>query len=126
MTDGMSWAYVGCMPIQHGFLYALAVWGTCWLRRPVIGGFLALAGFAILMVAIGAFPATSPFDPTNVYNRLLQAERAGQMDFTRHGYPLVYGSLALSILITALFSYWLAKPLQPRLIRFGPRNSPDV
>jgi len=126
MTTGMSWAYVGCMPIQHSLLYALAVLGTCWLRKPVIGGFLALAGFAILTVAIGAFPATSPFDPTDVYNKLLQAERAGQMDFTRHGYPLVYGSLALMILMLTLFSYWLAKPLQPRLIRFGPWKSPDA
>ncbi|MGO8697552.1 MAG: hypothetical protein ACLQVY_07535 [Limisphaerales bacterium] len=126
MTTGMSWAYVGCMPIQHGFLYALAVLGTCWLRKPVIGGFMALAGFAILTVAIGAFPATSPFDPISVYNKVLQAERAGHMDFTRHGYPLVYGSLALMILIIALFSSWLAKPLQPRLIRFGLRMSPDA
>ena len=47
------------------------------------------------------------------------------MDFTRHGYPLVYGSLALMILIIALFSYWLAKPLQPKSIRFGPWKSPD-
>jgi hypothetical protein len=126
MTTGMSWAYVGCMPIQHSFLYALAVLGTCWLRKPVIGGFLALAGFVILTVAIGAFPATSPFDPTDVYNNLLHAERAGQMDFTRNGYPLVYGSLALMILTFALFSYWLAKPLESRSIRFGPRKSPDL
>ena len=126
MTTGMSWAYVGCMPIQHSFLYALAVLGTCWLRKPVIGGFLALAGFVILTVAIEAFPATSPFEPINVYNKLLQAERAGGMDFTRHGYPLVYGSLVLMILIITLFSYWLAKPLQPRLIRFGPWKSPDA
>ena len=125
MITGMSWAYVGCMPIQHGLLYALAVLGTCWLRKPVIGGFLAFAGFAILTVAIGAFPATSPFDPTDVYNKLLSAERAGHMDFTRDGFPLVYGSLALMILLIALFSYWLAKPLEPRLFRFGPRKSAD-
>jgi ABC-type transport system involved in multi-copper enzyme maturation permease subunit len=120
MTTGMSWAYVGCMPIQHSFLYALAVLGTCWLRKPVIGGFVALAGFVILTVAIGAFPATSPFEPINVYDKLLQAERARHMDFTRHGYPLVYGGLVLMILLIALFSYWLAKPLEPRSIKFGP------
>ena len=122
MTTGMSWAYVGCMPIVHTFLYALAVLGTCWLRKPVIGGFLALAGYTILTVAILAFPATSSFEPIQVYNGLLQAERAGHMDFTRHGYPLVYGSLALMILMIALFSYWLARPLQPTSISFGRRK----
>lgn len=80
----------------------------------------------ILTVAIGAFPAISPFEPTNVYNNLLQAERAGHMDFTRHGYPLVYGCLVLLILIIALFSYWLAKPLEPKSIRFGLGKSPDA
>jgi hypothetical protein len=122
LTTGMSWAYVGCMPIQHSFLYALAVLGTCWLRKPVIGGFLALAGFGILTVVIGAFPAASPFDPISVYNNLLHAERAGHMDFTHYGYPLVYGSLALMILTIALFSSWLAKPLQPRLAGFWPAD----
>jgi len=120
MTTGMSWAYVGCMPIDHSFLYTLAVLGTCWLRKPVIGGVLAVAAYAILTVAIGAFAATSSFEPISVYNKLLYAERTGQMDFTRHGYPVVYGSLGLMILIIALFSYWLAKPLQPKSIGFGP------
>jgi hypothetical protein len=119
MTSGMSWAYVGCMPISHSFLYVLAVLGTCWLRKPVIGGFLALAAYAILTVALGAFGATSSFDPINVYNQLLQAERAGNMDFARHGYPLVYGSLALMILMIAILSCRLAKPLQPESIGFG-------
>jgi hypothetical protein len=126
MTTGMSWAYVACMPIQHAFLYALAVLATCWLRKSVIGAFLALAGFAILMVAIDAFPATSPFDPTNVYNGLLQAERAGHVEFTHHGYPLVYGILVLMILLIAFSSHWLARPLQPRLIGFGSRKSRDL
>jgi hypothetical protein len=119
MTTGMSWSYVACMPLQHTFLYALAVLGTCWLRKPVIGGFLALAGFAILTVVIGAFQATSPFDPINVYNNLLSAERAGRMDFTRYGYPWVYGTLALLCLAIALWSYWLAKPLEPRFTGRG-------
>jgi len=122
MTTGMSWAYVGCMPIDHSFLYALAVLGTCWLRKPVIGGFLALAGYAILTVALEAFSATSTFEPINVYNELLQAERAGHMDFTRHGYPLVYGGLALMIVMIALFSYRLAKPLQPKPVWFSHMN----
>ena len=126
MTTGMSWAYVGCMPIEHSFLYALAVLGTCWLRKPVIGGFLALAGFVILIVVIGAFPAASPFDPINVYNNLLHAERTGHMDFTHYGYPWVYGSLALMILTIALFSSWLAKPLQPRVMKLGRPKSPGA
>ena len=45
MTTGMSWAYVGCFPIIHALMYALAVLGTCWFRRPVIGGILAILGY---------------------------------------------------------------------------------
>ena len=45
MTTGMSWAYVACFPIIHALLYTLAVLGTCWIRRPVIGGMVAILGY---------------------------------------------------------------------------------
>ena len=92
-TTGMSWAYVGCFPIIHALMYALAVLGTCWFRRPVIGGILAILGYTVLTVAITTFPMTNRLEPINVYNELLLAERSGQVDFTQHGYPLVYGVL---------------------------------
>lgn len=113
MTTGMSWAYVGCFPLLHALMYALAVLGTCWLRKPVIGGFLAILGYAVLTIAITAFPISTSLEPIDIYNALLQAERAGQVDFTQHGYPLVYGILAISTFVIAVLSSRLAKPLQP-------------
>jgi hypothetical protein len=113
MTTGMSWAYVGCFPIIHALMYVLAVLGTCWLRRPVIGGILAILGYTLLTVAITTFPMTSRLEPVNVFNALLEAERSGQTDFNQHGYPLVYGVLAVSIVLLALLSCRLARPLQP-------------
>ncbi len=113
MMSGMSWAYVGCFPVIHSLMYALAILGTCWLRRPVIGGILAILGYAVLTVVITAFPVTNHLEPINIYNALLSAERAGQIDFTQHGYPIVYGVLAVAILMLSLLSSRLARPLQP-------------
>lgn len=113
MTDGMSWAYVACFSIIHALMYALSVLGTCALRRPVIGGFLALFGYTVLTIAITTFPMTDHLEPINVYNDLLQAERAGQIDFTQHGYPLVYGVLLASVFLCGLLAFRFAKPLEP-------------
>ena len=122
MTTLMSWAYVGCFPIIHALIYALAVLGTCWFRRPVIGGILAILGYNVLDVAITAFPMTSRLEPIDVFNELLSAERSGQVDFTRHGYPLVYGVLVVSIVLLALLSSRLARPLQPASRWFVPQT----
>jgi hypothetical protein len=122
MTTGMSWAYVGCFPIIHALMYVLAVLGTCWLRRPVIGGILAILGYTLLTVAITTFPITNGLEPINVYNELLFAERSGQVDFKQHGYPLVYGVLLVSIVLLALLSCRLARPLQPTSRWFGPQT----
>ncbi len=110
-TDGMSWAYVACFPIQHAMFYALAVLGTCWLRKPVLGGVVAIVGFTVLSVAITAFPASNHLEPTNVHNALHHAESKGLIDFTRHGYPLVYGMLVAASAVSALLASWAAKPL---------------
>lgn len=122
LTTGMSWAYVGCIPIIHSLLYALAVFGTCWFRRPVIGGILAILGYALLTVAIETFPMTNRLEPINVHNELLVAERSGHVDFTQHGYPLVYGVLVVSIVLLALLSSRLARPLQPAPRWFVPQT----
>jgi hypothetical protein len=122
MTTGMSWAYVGCFPIIHALMYVLAVLGTCWLRRPVIGGILAILGYTLLTVAIMTFPMTDRLEPINVYNALLEAERSGQTDFNQHGYPLVYGVLVVSIVLLALLSCRLARPLQPTSRWFLPQT----
>jgi hypothetical protein len=122
MTTGMSWAYVGCLPIIHALMYVLAVLGTCWLRRPVIGGILAILGYALLTVAITTFPMTARLEPINVHNALLGAERSGHLDFTQHGYPLVYGVLVAAIVLLALLSSRLARPLQPAPRWYMPRT----
>ena len=118
----LSWAYVGCMPIIHALMYALAVLGTCWFRRPVIGGILAILGYNVLSVAITAFPMTSRLEPIDVFSELLSAERSGQLDFTQHGYPLVYGLHVVSIVLLALLSSRLARPLQPASRWFVPHR----
>jgi hypothetical protein len=118
--SGMSWAYVGCMPIVHALMYTLAVLGTCWIRRPVIGGFVAIFGFALLMIVIEVFAVTRPLEPLGIYDSLLHAERAGRVDFTQHGYPLVYGGLTIAILIMAMLSSRFARPLQPTSRWFAP------
>jgi hypothetical protein len=121
LTGGMSWAYVGCLPILHALLYSLAVLGTCWFRRPVIGGILAILGYALLTVGITSFSATNRLEPIHVHNALLMAERGGKLDFRQHGYPLVYGVLLASIVLLAILSNRLARPLQPSSRWLGPR-----
>jgi hypothetical protein len=122
MTTGMSWAYVGCFPIIHALMYVLAVLGTCWFRRPVIGGILAILGYTLLTVAITTFPMTSALEPVNVYNALLAAERSGRIDFNQHGYPLVYGGLVVSIVLLAFLSCRLARPFQPTSRWLAPQT----
>jgi hypothetical protein len=114
-TTGMSWAYIVCVPLLHAFLYTLSVLGTCWTRRPVAGGFLAIGVFALISMVLTTFPATSYLDPINIYNSLLRDERAGGIDLARHGYPLVYGLLLAATLFLSWLSSRLARPLSPAL-----------
>jgi hypothetical protein len=66
---------------------------------------------------------TSRLEPFNVCEALYSAERSGQVDFTQHGYPLVYGVLVVSIVLLALLSSRLARPLHPASRWFGLRTS---
>jgi len=122
-TTGMSWTYVACFPILHSHIYALAVLGTCWLRKPVVGGILAILGFAVLTIAIQTFPLTDPWEPLKIYNSLLEAERAGRVDFSQHGYPYIYGILAVSTFVVALVASRLARPLQPAFQWLTPESA---
>ena len=63
-----------------------------------MGGILAILGYTVLTIAISTFPMTNQLEPIDVFNNLLMAERGlqsadriGHLDFTQHGYPLVYG-----------------------------------
>lgn len=112
MTTGMSYAYIACFPILHAFMYSLAVLGTCLFRQPLIGGVSAMLSFGIAMMAITSLPGTTQLEPLNIYNSLLVAERAGHVDFTQHGYPMVYGVLAASAVACSTVASRIAKPCQ--------------
>lgn len=107
-TTGMSWAYLACVPLMHSFLYALAVFGTCWLRKPVIGGLAALLGYTLLNVLFGLSARFQSWEPLEVYNRLLMAERNGLPNFRAGNYPEVYTALFLITIILAIAGYRLA------------------
>ena len=119
MTEGMSYAYVACFPMIHAFMYSLAVLGTCLFRLPLIGGLFAILSYAIATMAITSFPATMHLEPVSIYNNLLSFERIGTVDFRQHGYPIVYGGLAMSAIVCAIVSFRVAKPLQPNFFRFS-------
>lgn len=108
----MGWSYVARCPIIHGLWYTLAVFGTCWLRRPVFGGIIAIASYVVLSVAITSLKSTYSFEPINVYNSLVSAEHSGSLDFSQSAYPLVYGTLTATILATAIISSRLARPFE--------------
>ncbi|HTI51105.1 MAG TPA: hypothetical protein VL475_09140, partial [Planctomycetaceae bacterium] len=99
--DRMSRSYVACMPILHGFLYALAVLAVCRFRRPNLGALTAIGAYALVSVALTSIPAFQSLEPIAVYNRLIDAERAGFFDLAAHDYPLVYGGLAATAVAVA-------------------------
>lgn len=75
----------------------------------------------LFSIVINSFPATMPYDPVHVHNQLLAAERGlqnqeriGHFDLTQHGYPLVFGMMLISIIVMAIISSRLVKPLQGR------------
>ncbi|MCC6511255.1 MAG: hypothetical protein IT423_19295 [Pirellulaceae bacterium] len=106
----MSYAYIACMPLLHALFYSLAVMGTCLFRRPLIGGVLAVLSYSAVSIALTTFPGTMQLDPLSVYNDLLITERNGVIDFTQHGYPLVYGVLLAMAAIFSLVSLRVARP----------------
>jgi hypothetical protein len=101
----MSWSYVACMPLLHGLFYAMTVFAVCSLRRPAAGAACAvLAGF-LPMLLLESLPAQDSFDPVFVYNRLFQDEThipGYRLDLSAHHYPVVYGGIALLIVVAAL------------------------
>lgn len=114
--DGISWAYVACFPILHAWMYALAVLWTCWLRKPVIGGFLAVLSYTLLSVAMTTFPATNWLEPINVYYSMFIDERGLtdlQENIAPNAYPIIFGTLTASVVGFAILSARLAKSLQP-------------
>ncbi len=114
MTEGMSYAYVARMPMIHSLMYSLAVLGTCLFRQPLMGGVCAILYYAIATMAITAFPGTMKLEPGNTYNDLHSSERSGIIDFTKHGYPIVYSALAVLAILGSIASNQVAKPIQSK------------
>jgi hypothetical protein len=86
----MSRAYVACMPLLHALLYALAVLGTCWLRRPVVAAMAALLLFFTLSFILGSVPGGAEFEPIQVYNAVFDEEdfeSGGALSQRSHGAP---------------------------------------
>lgn len=120
----MSWAYLACMPLLHALMYTMAVLGTCLLRKPFLGGVLAIAVFSLFNILTELIPAAKAFNPINVHNNLLfeerglsNAQRITNFDLTQHEYPFVFGMMVLTIIAMAIISSRLTKPLQGRFQR---------
>ncbi|HEV8066818.1 MAG TPA: hypothetical protein VGP76_03710 [Planctomycetaceae bacterium] len=98
----MSWAYLACMPLLHGVLYALAVFVVCRVRRPVLAVVCTFMPFLVISVVAEEFPAISSYGPFAVYDAI-----AGPTypDLAAHHYPLVYGSVAAIMVLAALASF---------------------
>jgi ABC-type transport system involved in multi-copper enzyme maturation permease subunit len=105
----MSVAYIACVPFLHALTYALAVLGTCWLRRPVFAAAAAVLFFFLVSIAFDAIPGGAEFAPINVYNHLFWeksiAAGEGRLDLTRHGYPIVYGGMAALIVLASVAAW---------------------
>jgi hypothetical protein len=97
----MSWAYLACMPLLHGMLYALAVFVVCRLRRPVLAVVCAFAPFLLLSIVAEKFPEIFSYNPLAVYDKLTDLKHP---DLTAHNYPLVYGSVTAITVLAALAS----------------------
>ncbi len=110
--DGMSWAYLACVPLLHTMTYSLAVLGTCWLRRPILAGMAALFSFFLIFLALESIPGGEAASPFGVFSKLVED---GAVDLTRHGYPAVYGGIAAFIVLTSLAA-WLGA-LRPASFR---------
>lgn len=104
-SDAMSYAYIACLPLLHALTYALAVLAICWLRQGVLAGMAAILSLFILFPALQAMPGGD--DPIVVYNKLsFRAEHLGAaLDWTKHGYPIVYGAITV-IIVAASLAAW--------------------
>jgi hypothetical protein len=118
-SDAMSYAYIACFPLLHALTYALAVLAICWLRQAVIAGMAAILALFILFPALQAMPGGA--DPIDVHNELLYGQllNGEPLDLTKHGYPMVYGAIAVIIVAASLVTWHGA--LRPSLGQRRPR-----
>jgi hypothetical protein len=96
----MSWAYLACMPLLHGMLYALAVLVVCRLRRPVLAVVCAFGPFLLISFVMEESRAVSSYSPFAVYHKLSRHPK-----FITSYYAEVYGTVAAIALLAALASF---------------------
>lgn len=107
-----QWAPFACYPLLHALIYTLAVVGVCGTRRAT-GGIIGGLIFWGCLLWINLLPSLYPYSPLYIVEILIDAERQGQLDLTQHHYPLVYGIIALAIVVLAFAASRLAAPLEP-------------
>jgi hypothetical protein len=108
----MSWSYAAVMPLQHAVLYSLGVAAVIATRSWVFGAAAALAVHTVMIVALDFLPRWIHRDEIDVYNDLIDAERAGTLNLWQHGYPLV---VVWSTALIALFYVISRRMLQRQL-----------
>jgi hypothetical protein len=113
-----SWPYIACIVPMHATTFAVAVAWTCLLRRPVLGGMLAVVSWMMTSLGLEWSPATQRFDPLMVYNNLAREARHGPIDFTSHGYPVVITAMGM-VLLASMVIAGLA------LRRYDPKRQAD-
>jgi hypothetical protein len=113
----MNWSYIACFPLLHATMFGFAVFWTCLLRRPVIGGIATIVCFTLVTVAVEMFDPTREYDPINVYNNMhFRAERAGMaIDFSAAGYPVVATTMAILLCACAVGGWLALRPMNARL-----------
>ncbi|MFG0295168.1 MAG: hypothetical protein ACF8PG_04610 [Maioricimonas sp. JB045] len=100
----ISTSYIVCFPLQHAWLYTVAVAGVCWLRKPVWGVLCAFGVLTFEAAATAAIPGMADYDSVDVYNNLVRDELQGHLNLSQHGYPVVYGAMALLTIGAALLA----------------------
>lgn len=100
-TRGLSLSYIATMVPLHAMMYSLAVFGVCWLRRPVAGAMLAVIAFFFGSMGIEAIFG-SRFEPIHVYNSMLTDEISGGLNLSANAYPFVYGTIIALTIFAAI------------------------
>ncbi|MFG0334908.1 MAG: hypothetical protein ACF8TS_16250 [Maioricimonas sp. JB049] len=103
-THRISTSYIVCFPLQHAWMYSVAVAGVCWLRKPVWGVMCAFGVLTLESAATAAIPGMEAYNSVDVYNNLVSDERLGHLSLWQHGYPVVYGATALMTIAAALLA----------------------
>lgn len=113
----MNWPYIACIVPLHAVMFAMAAAWTCVLRRPAVGGMVAIVCFAMLQFAMDWSQAARCLDPIEVYNHLASRTPSATepIDFTAHGYPLLAAAMG-AVLLGSIVVGGLA------LRRYDPRR----